>query len=171
MSATPSLPLASAAEALRADFDRRFAEAPAPPPVETETLLILHAGKEAYAVRLAGLLGIFRDAPVLCMPSTVASFVGVTRIGRTVAPTYDLRVLLGQPAGLPARWLILSGARTPVAFAFDAFERQVRVRAADLLVADTADTHPFIRGAFREDSAHYPLLHLPSLVESLERAA
>lgn len=121
-------PLNKAAE-LRQAFDRSFAEAPAADAALFDDFLAIRLGADphllplAEVARLLPLRGLTRlPSPT---PGAAPELLGIVGIAGAVVPVYDLRVLLGYPAGEPPRWIVVC-AGAPLALAFDAFDGQLR---------------------------------------------
>ncbi len=107
---------------LRLAFDQSFSDAPAGAKMPTEAFLAIGAGSDGYALRLTEITGLYADKKVMPLPADVADLLGVASFRGTLIPVYDLRVLLGYPAGPMPRWLVLVAAEAPIGLAFDRFE-------------------------------------------------
>jgi purine-binding chemotaxis protein CheW len=127
--------LADRAAALRARFDRSFAEPPRGAAAATEDLLAIRLGGAPYALRLAELAGLFADRKVAPLPSAVRELLGVAGFRGAIVPVYDLRLLLGCTATAPPRWLVIA-AQLPVGFGFDVLEGHLRVSADAIATGD-----------------------------------
>jgi len=125
--------LAERAAELRAAFDRTFAEPARLDESVSEDLLAVHAGSEAYAIRLTEIGGVFADKKITPVPGRASSFIGVAGFRGAIVPVHSLSSLLGHAADGTPRWLMLA-ASLPVAFAFDQFDGHLRV-AGDAIVA------------------------------------
>jgi hypothetical protein len=112
---------------LRAGFDDAFAHPAAVSVADGEDILAVGAGAGRYAVTLADVAGLHADRPVTPLPGGPPHQLGVTAFRRTVVPVLDLRILLGQPAADPPRWLLLTATRPAVALAFDRFEGHAEI--------------------------------------------
>ena len=110
------------AEALRRAFDEGFAEAPTPRRRGDEGYLAIRVGDRPYALRVRDIAGLYADQPIVPVPSDAPALLGVAAFRGVMAPVYDLRVALAQPAGAVPAWLVLVHTPDPVALAFDLFE-------------------------------------------------
>lgn len=120
------------ARELREAFDRSFAKAPPADPPQLENLLSIRVTDDPYVIRLADLAGLFADKAVTSVPGADPGFLGIAGFRGVVLPVYDLRVLLGYPAGGKApRWLAVTNARQ-IALAFDALDGYLRVPRGQL---------------------------------------
>lgn len=154
----------TAVQALRAQFDRAFAHAPAPPPDQRHALLAIRAGVAPYAIRLAEIGGLHADRRVLALPGRLPELRGVTAIRGQIVPVYDLAALLGQEAAPEPRWLVLVAARQPLALAFDQFEAHISAAAGQLL-----DGGADGQAALRHQGLVRPVLDLPSLTTDIRK--
>jgi len=119
----------------RAEFDRAFASAAAPPAARREGALAVMVGADRYVLRVSELNGVFVDRPVTWIPANTKAFLGVAVLGTAVLPVWDLRVLLGYPAQGRPRWLASVGGWT-VALAFDAYAGHLEPDAGAFSAAD-----------------------------------
>jgi hypothetical protein len=90
-----------------------------------------------------------------------------------VVPIYDLRLLLGYGAGPAPRWLALARSASPIGFAFEAFEAHWRLPLSAIVteMAGVGHGNHFALGSVKTDAGPRPLLHLPSLIESVTKHA
>jgi chemotaxis signal transduction protein len=162
---------ATTAEALRAAFDRSFAESQAKDAVSQVDLLAIRSGEHEYALRLSEVLAVHTDRKLVAVPGPMPELLGLVGLRGLVVPVYDLRQLLGYPAGPLPRWLALARATSPFAVAFEGFEAHLRVQASDVVApeAGAAAPHRFARGSVRTAAGPRPLIHLPSLIEGVTR--
>ena len=171
-------PLAGTADkaaALRLAFDRSFAE---PAHVEDRSariaLLAIHVGAESLAVRLSEISGLHADKKITPVPGGAPALLGIAGFRGSILPVYSLRTLLGLPAqhaGEPTpRWLLVAAA-APLAFAFDNFDGQRRVHP-DTIAPQAADgkAHALTQGFVRSRKMASPILHLPSLIATVNTA-
>jgi chemotaxis signal transduction protein len=169
MSATSTA--ASRAAKLRLAFDQAFA---APIHLEgksREQLLAVRVAAQALAIRLSEISGLHVDKKITPVPGGHAALLGIAGFRGAILPVYDLRTMLGHPTGERPRWLVIAAA-APVALAFDTFDGQLRV-PHDAIVPQAAG--PEVRGYARKfvGSRKFvgPLLHLPSVLEAIDREA
>jgi purine-binding chemotaxis protein CheW len=152
---------------LRREFDRAFAEPVRIEQAAKEDLLGIRVGGLACALRLSEIGGLFVDRKMTRVPGSDAALRGIVGFRGALLPVYDLATLLGRTAPETPRWLVIA-AGAPVAFAFDAFERQLRV-SRDEILSHTA--HAGLLGYAREIARTQtfigPILHLPSVLEAI----
>lgn len=157
---------AASARALREEFDRAFALPPAMPDAGAQQLLAIRAGGQAYALRLAGIRGLYVDRRVQTLPSRLPELLGLTGVRGLAVPVFDLAALLGQPAQRTPRWLALAAGRHNAAFAFEQFEAHHAAQPEDFL---PAPRHDFLQAAVRMDGAPRAVINLQALIDDLER--
>ena len=160
--------LAERAGELRLAFDRAFAEEVRRDVVETDDLLGVRVGSEPYAVRLSEIAGLYVDRAVTRLPSGAAALLGFASFRGSIAPVYDLHALLGRPPAKAPRWLVAARASS-VAFAFETFERHLRVPRAAFVAHDRQPSKPFIRELVSIDGLVRPIVHLPSVLDAIPR--
>jgi chemotaxis signal transduction protein len=177
----------SHAAAMRDAFDRSFAEAagresqeppaggfaashdPAKSPAGSEDFLAVRVGGDPYALRLSEIGAIHRDRKVVPVESPIAEFSGLASFRGGMAPVYDLGALLGYSAGGPRRWLVLSRPPRLLGFAFDAVEGHLRASRDGISLPQHDERARHVRGAVRVGAVLYPLVHIASLIEAIER--
>lgn len=160
------LPL-SRAEALRAAFDATFAHAHAVAAGGDVPVLTLRAGGVTYAAPLAEIGGLHVDRRITALPGPSPELRGVAAVRGTLLPVYDLAMLLGSPRAVAPRWMITI-RDSAVGLAFDAFDGHLLVSAGALV--STRDARDgYVRGLVRTADAEWPLLSLPSILESMTR--
>lgn len=160
------------AAALRRAFDRSFAAPRATVRQAAESLLAIQIGGEPYAVHVSALAGLHADRCVVPAPSPSPDLLGLVGLRGTIAPVYDLRRLLGQPAGPAPRWLFLlrAGREDLVGFAFDRLDTHFQAAAADIVAAtDSGARH--VAGVVRTAEGALPLLDTVSLVAAITRGS
>jgi len=158
------------AASLREQFDSVFAAPERLEHAATEDYLVIGVGADRFALRLSEVSGLLVDRKIVLVPSSTAALLGVVGLRGTVAPVYDLRVLLGYaPSGNP-RWLFLARSSEPVAFAFDRFEAHRRL-PVERAVAAGAEEHarPHLRGSLPTTDSAHPVIHVASLLQSIAR--
>ena len=160
--------MTSRAETLRRDFDRSFAEPPAPEAVKPVALLTLHLAGEPFALRLREVSGLFADKAVTPVPSELRELVGVAGFRGGVVPVYDLRALLGLSTAEKPRWLVLATTESgkPLALAFEQFDGHVRVDPG-AIAAGEGD----LREVVRTDGVTRPIIDIGSLLASIAKRA
>lgn len=125
----------SPADALRRAFDEHFARPAAVQTERVEDVLALRIDRHPYVVRLPEVSGLLAGRPLVPVPATARGLLGLAGIDGEVVPVFGLSTLLGyeHPSTTP-RWLLLSGRKAPVAFAFDDFDGHLRLPASAFLV-------------------------------------
>jgi chemotaxis signal transduction protein len=158
----------TAAELKRA-FDRSFAEAPAVAREAHDDLLEIRVGGDPYAVSLADTGGLFADTRITPLPGSVTEMCGVAGLRGSLLPVYDLGALLGYAKGKVPRWLLVT-ARTPVALAFDGFERHLSMPRAAIAPAPdpgVSGRSRHIHDIVRTDTVVCPIIHMASVLEAI----
>ncbi len=167
MSASPSGVAQRAAE-LRLAFDQAFAQ-----PVHLDTtfkeeLLAVRVAGQPFAIRLSEISGLFADKKVTPVPGSHAALRGIAGFRGAIVPVYDLEILLGHAGHRASRWLVIAAA-SPVALTFEAFEGQLRVaRDAILPQSSGADFRSYAREFLRTPNFVGPVMHLPSVLDSIK---
>ena len=163
--------LATTAAKLRATFDAAFAVQQAAGAGSEVDVLAIRVAGHGYALRLSEVLAVHAERQLTPLPSPVPALLGLVGVRGLVVPIYDLRLLLGYGAGPAPRWLSLARAASPIGFAFEAFEAHWRLPLSAIItgVADEAEGNRFARGSVKSDAGPRPLLHLPSLIESVTK--
>jgi chemotaxis signal transduction protein len=155
---------------LRQAFDRSFADAQAAPPAAFADLLAIQVGGDPHLLRLSEINSLHADHAVVAVPSDDPRFLGIGGFRNVLAPIFDLRLLLGYPAGPRPRWLVLAHGPAPVGLAFDRFDGHARV-AADLLAAALAEqkTAEAVRGAVSIGGVARPVIQLSAVFDLISR--
>jgi purine-binding chemotaxis protein CheW len=122
--------LAARAQALRQEFDRSFAAPPRAARTIHEDLLSLRIGSEPCALRLAEIAGLFADKPIMRVPGSVDTLIGVAGFRGTLLAVHDLHALLGYARCAAPRWLVTL-KHGPMALAFEQYEGHVRAAPDD----------------------------------------
>lgn len=155
------------ARELRQAFDHTFA---APLHLDTTIkvdLLGIAVGGRNCALRLSDIAGLFAGKKITRVPGGGAALRGIAGFRGSVLPVYDLEVLLGHPSVGTAPWLIVASA-APVALAFEAFVGQLRVKPNEIVPqASRQEMANFARELVRTESFIGPVLHLPSVLETI----
>ncbi len=152
--------LDSRAAALRHAFDAAFAAPPEAGGAATEDLLAIRVGGEPHVLRLVEIAGLFVDKTITRVPGGAAALLGIAGFRGAILPAYDLATLLGRPARVGARWLVVASA-APVAFAFDAFDGHLRAGRHAIVRQEGAGEFLRANGTVR------PLVHLPSVLGAI----
>lgn len=159
---------ASAADRMRAAFDRGFAE---PPPGEAEpsaNYLGVRIAGHAYAVALAEIGAVFADKRVAPLPSGARELLGVAGVRGDIVPVFSLAAMLGHGAAEGGRWLMLA-AGGKAGFAFDSLDGQLDIPLSAIAPASSASG--FVQNNAVMGGETRPILSIPALMEYLERRA
>lgn len=156
----------SRAQALREAFDRGFAETPATAMAEQADLLALSLAGNPFAIRLTEAAGVYTGRTVTPTPTTMSEFRGIAGVRGALVPVYDLSVLMGYAPAEHLRWLLLA-REAPIAFAFDAFDGQLRLDSA-ALAPHQDQTREYVREVAHLDVPR-PIIHVPSVIAALRR--
>jgi purine-binding chemotaxis protein CheW len=152
---------------LRRDFDASFALPPAPEAATKADLLAIRCAGKAFAIRLAEIAGLFADKKITRVPGASASMLGIAGFRGAIVPVYDLQMLLGEPAGKTARWLV-NAAAAPVAFAFEQFEGQLRVPPDAIKPQATQIRNGLTEDFVQSDGALRPIIQLSRVLDAIK---
>jgi purine-binding chemotaxis protein CheW len=153
---------------LRRDFDRSFAEPPRADKAAKEDLLAIRLGAQGFAIRLSEITGLFVDKKVTRVPGASAALLGIAGFRGSIVPVYDLQSLLGHSGGHAPRWLVIAAA-APVAFAFEAFESQLRVSPESITPQQSnAETHRYTQDFVQTENVLRPIIHLYSVLDAIK---
>jgi chemotaxis signal transduction protein len=158
--------LESKLRALREEFDDSFRTVSGAGGVERLDFLALRIAGDPYALRLSEVASLQMDRRLVPVPSLLPELLGIAGFRGTLTPVYDLRALLGYPAGDTLKWLVVAHSAAPIAFAFDGFDAHVRA-SVDQVSLGTGEANAAVRGAVHHGHDVLPLLHLPSLVDGI----
>jgi purine-binding chemotaxis protein CheW len=149
---------------LAAAFDRAFAAVPPEARGDSVDILALRIGGDPFALRIAETAGLFAGRRITPVPTTMPEFRGIAGLRGAVVPVYDLGALVGYPPAVDPRWLVLA-REAAVAFAFDGFERQLRVAHEALVSNRTSRLH--VHEVARDGGLSRLIIHLPSVFAAL----
>jgi chemotaxis signal transduction protein len=159
----------SRVELLRREFDQTFAEPALPPSDETESLVVIRVGPDAYAVRVAEIDGLFADKKIVAVPTPLAELLGVAALRTGIVPVYSLGALLGQPtAGDPPRWIFAAG---DVALAFDGLDGYARVAPSEIAQRVGGAPDARLRATVRVAGALCSVVSVESVLDEIKRRA
>jgi purine-binding chemotaxis protein CheW len=153
---------ASRAAELRSAFDAAFARAPEPPAPPELDLLLIRVGGQRYALRLTQVLSVHTERKLVSVPSPRPDLLGLVGLRGVIAPVYDLGRLLGHASSAEPRWLAHVRAATPLAVAFESFERHVRIPQSDVTAAQGQDqaVHPFATASANSEAGPLAIIDL-----------
>ena len=164
---------ASRAAALRLAFDGTFAEARAAAETPSDDLLAIDVSGAPHLLLLADVGSLHLDHPLVWVPSGDPRLLGIAGFRNTLAPVFDLRLLLGYPAAARPRWLVTARGRTPVALAFDRFESHARAPRAEVATALAAAVDGagdrVVGGAVSVKGVVRPLIRTAAVLQALAR--
>jgi chemotaxis signal transduction protein len=159
------------AAALARDFDRSFAEPAAARESGRIELLLISIGGDRHAIHLSEIAGLHADRAITRVPGPLAELCGLVSLRGSLIPVYDLRLLLGYPAGPPPRWLIVAAAR-PVGLGFDELVGHTVVpRAAIIAEPGAAGRSAARRLVEGPDGTRSALLDVPSITGDIAARA
>lgn len=159
--------LVTRAAALRAGFDRSFAEPAQLAMTSMEDLLAIRVGDDVVAIRLSEVAGLYVGKKVTRMPGGDPALLGIAGFRGTIQPVYCIATLIGRPAVAFPRWLV-TAATAPIALAFEGFEHHMRVAAETIRPRDVdAKDHPYARSFVSIQQFVRPILHLPSILDGI----
>lgn len=162
--------LAGRAALLRQGFDAAFAAPPTGPAADDIDLLAIAVGGQPYAMRLAGIAGLFSGRRITRMPSRAPALLGLAGFRGAILPVYGLDLLLGHAAAAP-RWLATLAA-APVAIAFEGFEGHLRLgRDAILREEGDAPARRLLPERALTGARPRPVVDLPALLDAIGRFA
>ena len=165
---TTAHPFGDRARSLREAFDASFAQAPAELDSALVDFLIVTAGADRYALRLAEIASVHAERKVTRVLSPLPELLGLADFRGVLTPIYAVSSLLARPGSEEPRFLVVARHEQPVGFAFDGLERHLRIAPSELALDDIAED-PFTRGAVRLDGGTLRILQLTSLVDHLAR--
>jgi chemotaxis signal transduction protein len=159
--------LATRAAALRAGFDLSFAEPAQRGMTPILDLLAIRVGDDVFAIRLSEIAGLYVGKKMTRVPGGDPALTGIAGFRGTIYPVYGLATLLGRPAEVSPRWLVIT-ASAPIALAFDWFERHLRVASDTIRPRDVnAKDQPYARDFVPVQQVVRPILHLPSIIDAI----
>ena len=161
--------LTGTASARARAFDLSFARIPEVRTAEPVDLLSIRLGGDPFAIRLEQTAGLFADRRTTPVPGTIPEFRGLAGVRGALVPVFDLAALLGYAAAPAPRWL--AAARDgAIAFAFDAFEGQLRATTDDV-IAQNSGGRNHVREVVRVGGRTRQVVDLPALVAAIGRRA
>ncbi|WP_232323849.1 chemotaxis protein CheW [Catenuloplanes japonicus] len=119
--------------ALRASFDRSFADPPRDQVVQFHDLLAIAVAGRRYALRLSQSAGLFPNRQVTPLPGPISALLGVAGFRGSIVPVYSLAAVLGQPPQPDSRWLVLASGAPAIALAFDELDGHLRIPGDEII--------------------------------------
>jgi chemotaxis signal transduction protein len=132
--------------------------------------LAIRIADQPCALRLAEVSGLVADKKIVRAPSREPALRGVAGFRGLLLPVYDLQALCGFRPLVTSRWIAIASA-TPIAFAFERFERLIGNEAENELRPLAA--HEMGGGAqhvLRTPNFCGPVLDLQFFIEARARA-
>jgi chemotaxis signal transduction protein len=163
----PMAAISGRAAELRRDFDRSFAAAPTVAGAAQEVLIAIRLGAKSFALRLSDIAGVFKDKKIVHVPGADAALLGIAGFRGSITPVYDLQKLLDHSSSQMTRWLVVAAA-APVAFAFEAFEAQLRVSSAAISIQDAHAKHAFTTSFVQTDGVLRPIIELTAVLDAIK---
>jgi chemotaxis signal transduction protein len=161
-------PQAMRATEYRDAFDRAFAEPSREDHAAREELLVIRICGDLCGLRLSEISGVFAGKKVVPVPGSAVTLRGIAGFRGAILPVYDLGAIFGHTSGQNPRWLVVAAA-APVAFAFQAFEKQLRVPRSDIIAAaQRQDASGHMRDFVRSEDFSGPIVHLPSILDAIK---
>jgi purine-binding chemotaxis protein CheW len=159
--------LASRAVQLRAAFDRSFALPHRTDGEKGEGLLEIRIGREAFALRLTEISGLFSQRKITPIPSPSTALMGVVGFRGNILPVYALHTFFNASLAELPTWLVLV-ATAPIALAFHRFEGHVQISSDNILPReDSSPAGKYLRDYAQLQSVTRPILHLPTIVDAI----
>lgn len=159
------------ARRLRQTFDQSFARALQTDDGRQQDFLQIRLNGVVHMLSLdevASLQALNRVTPI---PGPLPSLLGIIGHKGDIVPVYDLRIVLGLPATLPVRWMVLNKSGL-LALAFDAFDKHVRhPESAVARPASGAAEGEHIRLSLRVDGVNWPIVNLASVSDGIQDTA
>ena len=167
MSSAASGILQRAAE-MRREFDRAFVDPVRFDETLKDNFLAIHAGRQACAIRLSDIAGLYAGKKITAVPGGHATLLGIAGFRRAILPVYDLQNLLGFANARSLRWLAIAKA-APVAVAFEAFDGQLQAsRGAVMPQSGGAAMRGCARDFLQTPEFSGPLIDLPSVLDAIK---
>lgn len=143
---------------MRQDFDARFAEPEAVPPVPGADMLAITLCDRPHVIRLGEISGVYAARPMASLPGASPVLLGLMGIRGALIPVYSLSALLGLDGTRTPRWIVMRRASPAVGFGVDSV--QGILRAADSALVPDAAARPPLAGVVRLGDHLRPLVSL-----------
>ena len=165
-----TLPQMDRAAEMRLAFDRSFADFPSIDAKIEEDYLAIRLGSEGYALHLSEVAGLLTSKRITSVPSRVAVFIGIAGLRGSIAPVYDLHLLLGHQRADKPNWIAVA-SNMPVALAFEAFDGHLRIPRAAIVPCGADQQSRHVREFISMGGVIRPIVHLPSILELIAKEA
>jgi chemotaxis signal transduction protein len=128
---------------LRQEFDAAFASPLGAGTAPSVDLLAVTVAGDPYALRVCDIARLSATRTIVPLPGRRTELLGLTGLRGAIVPVYSLALVMGYPAtGEGSRWLVTCGRPFTIAFAFEQFQRHLRVPATAISHAGPADGRP-----------------------------
>ena len=154
--------------ALRAAFDRSFAQASEPGSVAHVDFLAIKVAGDCYALRLSEVASLHADRKLTATPSLLAELTGLAGFRGVLTPVYDLAALLGYRARAEQKWLVRVQHASPIGLAFEGFDQHLRVPPGRVSPPEPGASGP-VQGALQSAAGRLSILDLPAVVAGIAR--
>jgi chemotaxis signal transduction protein len=128
---------------LKSAFDAAFATPAQSSRGAERAYLGIRLAGAPYALDLDEVAAVRKHVAVTPVPSDEPRLLGAAGFAGVLAAVYDLTVLLGQTRAAEPAWFVLVRG-TPVVFAFDGLDGQLRVEADDAAAGPEVDASELI---------------------------
>ena len=157
-------------QALKAEFDRSFADAHREDRREFESFLAVRLAGDPYALRLKDIAALAARPRIVPLPSRRAEFLGMTGHRGSLAALFSLPLLLGygRVGGAP-RWFVLPRAASRVALGFDDYDGYARVATTEIHAVGEGARRRFASQALRHGDVVRLIVDLPALLDALNQ--
>ena len=154
---------------LRHAFDSAFALTPSTERAQTDEVLAIRVGQDAYALRLTEVSGLIADKAITRLPASIPTLLGLMSSRGAIVSVYDLARLLGSSTDDAPRWVVLTAADPTIGLAFEHFDGFMRVPQDAIAVEETsAPRHSHAWGVVRIAETVRPIVSIPSVVDEIK---
>ena len=125
----------------------------------------LRVGPEEYALPVGNVVEVVELGELTTVPGAPPSVLGIRNLRGQILPVFDLAALFGIDGSTPERVVVAEDRGRRLGLAVDA------VTDVAILAEPAEQTESdFLRGAALVDGALVGIVHVPRLVDELERA-
>ena len=157
---------------MKNDFDTMFTIPVKNESLEFVNLLTIKFGENYFALKTSEISGLFRNKKVVPLPSENQEFLGISGIQGQSVPVYSLASLVGfnETTQEQVRWLVVSGQKNKVGWAFDNLKGYMQLPSTELFVPHQTDKlREHVSGAVRIDSKIGYVLSISSMLKSIKQ--